>query len=467
MKRLFSPIAPLPSVALRAHSHSHGDGGSSSHGHSHSSTIEADVKGDALRRCKLATLVGAASNALLCVSKIGLGTAAGSVAVVADGVHALGDLVSDGVAYASVALATTRYPRCWFPYGIGRIETVGATFIAAILLMSGMSLIMTAMGQMRTLAAGTSEAHNQHHEQDDAHNSHAACDHHDHEDHDHGHHDHGFFSFGHSHVPELTITDEHGNATMMWSLIALCAMSLVCKEVLYRWTRRIGEQAGSRVVVANAYHHRADAWSAGVALVGVAGQLAGVPGADSAAGLVVAASVTRVGVDLLSGSILEFFDYQPANSLEELRHKLAAVLEQYPIVNVFLTRHGHSYVLHATLLVTAADSAKLCSDVTKTLHRTANEMMSVSEVFLGIQLCDVVAPCAAHEGSIEEVILNIATFHGVSAVPVVEPAAGGCASRREMIVAARGAKAGMVDMCYMHDLKTIGRMFNCNVRVLP
>ena len=46
------------------------------------------------------------------------------------------------------------------------------------------------------------------------------------------------------------------------------AASVVSKELLYRVTRRVGLKMGSSVIIANAWHHRSDALSSVVAIVG-------------------------------------------------------------------------------------------------------------------------------------------------------------------------------------------------------
>lgn len=57
----------------------------------------------------------------------------------------------------------------------------------------------------------------------------------------------------------------------------LCSITIVYQ---------VGKRTNSEVVTANAHHHRSDAGSSLVALVGIAGCMAGVPWLDSAAGLV-------------------------------------------------------------------------------------------------------------------------------------------------------------------------------------
>ena len=69
-----------------------------------------------------------------------------------------------------------------------------------------------------------------------------------------------------------------------WVLAAGAAgVSIAAKEALFRATVKIGQQANSKVLIANAWHHRTDAISSVVALGGIIGSMAGVPFLDPGA----------------------------------------------------------------------------------------------------------------------------------------------------------------------------------------
>lgn len=290
------------------HGHSHGHGGG---GHSHSHGIpklEAHVDGKALRQCQLATGAGLFTNVFFSVTKLWAGSAGGSVALMADGFHALTDIIADLISYASVSFSRTKLPRCRFPFGIGRLETCGTVMVAGVLFIGSFLLlwqsVMSCVSEAGRLLGYSSLV--------DASEA----------DHSHSHsHSHSHGSAGHSHFT-LTDTDESGHQQILWVMVWLAASSVVCKELLFRWSRRVGLRAGSRVVVANAYHHRADAWSGGVALVGVAGQYLGIPGVDGIAGFVVSLFICKIGLTLTKEAVLEFFDYQRAHEVRQVRRAL-------------------------------------------------------------------------------------------------------------------------------------------------
>ncbi|KAK9084186.1 hypothetical protein Scep_030657 [Stephania cephalantha] len=65
---------------------------------------------------------------------------------------------------------------------------------------------------------------------------------------------------------------------------------------LYRITKRAGEKEGSGLMKANAWHHRADAVSSVVALIGVGGSILGIKLLDPLAGLVVSGMILKAGI---------------------------------------------------------------------------------------------------------------------------------------------------------------------------
>jgi cation diffusion facilitator family transporter len=174
-------------------------------------------------------------NVALAIGKITAGILGGSAAVVADGVHSVSDLVSDFVLLVGT----------WFwdqppdedhPHGHRRIET---------LVTAGIGLSLAGVGIGMAWDAAT-------------------------------------------HFTESRI----GPVAVIALYAALA--SVVIKEWLYRWTRTQGELAGSPALVANAWHHRSDAFSSIPAVLAVGTGLLSPS----------LAWVDRVGVLLICGFIL-------------------------------------------------------------------------------------------------------------------------------------------------------------------
>lgn len=80
----------------------------------------------------------------------------------------------------------------------------------------------------------------------------------------------------------------------MYAAVGVAAGSVAVKEALYRYTLAVGEASQNSLLVASAWHHRSDAYSSVVALVGCAGCGLGWPLLDPLAGLVVSGMIGQV-----------------------------------------------------------------------------------------------------------------------------------------------------------------------------
>jgi cation diffusion facilitator family transporter len=220
------------------------------------------------RLTKRVTLVGAVVNLVLSVLKILFGIIGHSQALIADGIHSLSDLLSDGLVY--VAAHHSQYePDEQHPYGHGRFETAATLGLALLLFLVAAGLIWDATDRL--------------------------------------------FS------PETL---------MQPSAIALyvAGFSVLVKEWLYHYTQRTAKRIGSDMMRANAWHHRSDAVSSIVVLVGVAGTMAGLPYLDAVAAVVVGVMIGHIGWELGWGSVQELVDTGlEADRIEEIRETIMAV----------------------------------------------------------------------------------------------------------------------------------------------
>lgn len=102
--------------------------------------------------------------------------------------------------------------------------------------------------------------------------------------------------------------------------IVAAALSIVAKELLYRYTIHIGKQTESPSVVANAWHHRSDALSSIGALLGIgAAYFLGEKWriADPIAAIVVSALIMKVAIDLCRTALAELLEKSLPRAVEE------------------------------------------------------------------------------------------------------------------------------------------------------
>jgi divalent metal cation (Fe/Co/Zn/Cd) transporter len=112
-------------------------------------------------------------------------------------------------------------------------------------------------------------------------------------------------------------------ALALWA----AAISILLKEVLFHYTRAVGRRTGSAMMIANAWHHRSDALSSVVALVGIGAAMGGLTLADAAAAVIIALMLGRVAWTLGRPALAELVDAAPD---ENTTARIAAVIRAVP-----------------------------------------------------------------------------------------------------------------------------------------
>ena len=251
------------------HSHSHG------HSHQHDNTyLTSTNKNDAGVRI---TRIGLFVNLGMAIGKGFGGYVFNSQALIADGFHALTDLVSDFMTLATISWSL-KPPTERFPAGYGKIESLGALGVSGLLLFGGIAMGMNSIDTiyMQFFVEASQHA---------------------------GEHSHGLFGFaGHSHGHTHSIP----NLNAAW----LAAGSIVVKEWLYRATMKIARERKSSVLASNAVHHRIDSLTSIVALLTIGGAhvITDASWLDPVGGLIIAAMVIRAGWGNTMASLLELAD---------------------------------------------------------------------------------------------------------------------------------------------------------------
>lgn len=248
------------------------------------------------------TRVGMFVNVAMAATKGVVGTAIHSSALVADAAHSLSDLLSDVVTLWSVRVARLP-PDPKHPYGYGKYEAVGSLSVGAILVLCGFGIGADGLQVLQEIWSGGTAVE--------------------------------MTEFSVPFLPEL-------DRSTQWALAAGAAgISIAAKEALYHATVKIGKQANSKVLIANAWHHRTDAISSVVALGGIVGSMAGVPLLDPVAGMAVAAMIVKTGGEICLDSVQELTDNTvEAEVLETLEEVSANVDDVLHVSQVRARRMG-------------------------------------------------------------------------------------------------------------------------------
>ncbi|MFO7656801.1 MAG: cation diffusion facilitator family transporter [Bacteroidales bacterium] len=103
------------------------------------------------RELKIASWAGIIGNAILAVSKMAVGLISGSLAVVADGIDSMSDILASVITLIA-ARVLSRPPDIRFPYGYGKADTIATKALSFIILFAGAQLAISTISK---LAEGT------------------------------------------------------------------------------------------------------------------------------------------------------------------------------------------------------------------------------------------------------------------------------------------------------------------------
>ena len=211
------------------------------------------------------TFVGLVVNLVLSLLKLAAGVVGRSGAMVADAVHSFSDLATDIVVIAFARISAK--PRDTdHDYGHGKYETLATIIISIALGVVGAGILVNSIRGIRTVIDGG-------------------------------------------------LLPRPGAVALVAAVV-----SILVKEILYRYTVRVGRRIDSPSVVANAWHHRSDALSSLGTLVGIGcafflGDKWRI--ADPIAALVVAVFIFKVAFDLIHTGLGELLEQSLPEEVEK------------------------------------------------------------------------------------------------------------------------------------------------------
>ena len=275
------------------------------------------------------TWLGLFANLILAIAKGFIGTIAHSSALIADAGHSVSDLLSDSITLWAVHMANVPKDKN-HPYGHGKFETVGTFIVAIFLLLTGVGVAWHVLNKIDT--------------------------------------------------PEVP-----GTAALWMAGIAICF-----KEALFHVTRMVGRRSGSRVLLANAWHHRSDAISSVAALVGIGGAQWGIPLMDPIAGVLVAGLIIKTGIDIGYESIRELTDETVEEEvISELGHILAEIDGVDHFHEMRARRMGPQLLVDLHIEVDSMMSISAAHQVAERVRlRILDELPAVNEVLVHVDAED-------------------------------------------------------------------------------
>ena len=240
------------------------------------------------------TWAGSFVNFLLVVFKFIAGILGHSAAMIADAVHSLSDFATDIVVHIFTRISNKPQDKN-HDYGHGKYETLATAIIGIVLFAVGAGICWNGLRAIQTVWQG-----------------------------------------GRLPVPGMLA-------------FAGAIISIVSKELIYRYTIHVGRKINSSAVIANAWHHRSDAFSSIGTAMGIGGAIAlgeSWSVLDPMAAVIVSFFIMKVSVQLLKPCVDELTEKSLPDEIEK---EICLIAENTPgvsaIHNLRTRRIGNHYAI--------------------------------------------------------------------------------------------------------------------------
>ena len=246
------------------------------------------------------TIAGAVVNIVLTTLKIIAGILGRSAAMIADGVHSLSDLFSDVIVLIFTHISSKGKDRD-HSFGHGKFETLATLIVSVMLVVVGADFMAKGVRKIIGVLNGEMIP-----------------------------------------VPGMVA---------FWA----AAASIAAKEILYHVTARVGKKINSPVVMANAWHHRSDAFSSIGALAGIGGAI--ILGdrwaiLDPLASCGISIAIIAVAVKMALPSLAELLEASLPEEMEDEIREIAMSVQGVDDIHELKTRrNGISVIIDAHVVV--------------------------------------------------------------------------------------------------------------------
>ncbi len=274
------------------------------------------------------TLLGSLVNVLLLAFKFVAGFVGNSSAMIADAVHSLSDFLTDVVVLVFVKISAKPEDET-HDYGHGKYETLATSIIGAVLLFVGFGLLWDGGDRIW------------------------------------------------KHYFEGVPLESPTSIALYAALV-----SIVVKELLFQVTLRVGRRQDSQVVIANAWHHRSDAFSSIGTALGIGGAI--LLGEDwrildPLAAVIVSLFIIRVSLRLMLPAVRDLLDVSLPREVEE---EILSIITRSPEVkdphHLRTRRIGNLFSIEAHIRVDGRMTVYDAHQLTREIERDLREKFGAS-----------------------------------------------------------------------------------------
>jgi cation diffusion facilitator family transporter len=297
-------------------------------------------------RDKRATLISIGVTAFLAIIKYVAGVLSGSIALVADAIHSLTDVISSIAVFIGLKISD-RKPTEEFPYGFYKAENIVSLFLALAILYAGYAIVITSVGEFA----------------------------------------------------------EAGDLSDVPFAIAAALTSLILTLLLSSYKLKVGREENSPSVIADGKHTRVDTYASAAVLTGILGNYAGIHFLDPAAGILVSIFIFRSGYEIMKDSIKVLLDasidYESLNRIRELTSETHGVRK----IGALNARSSGKFIfIEMGIETNLRDLKKVHQLSDKVENRIKSEIKNVDMVLIHIEpeereFIRYAVPCTENNGA--------------------------------------------------------------------
>ena len=268
------------------------------------------------------TLLGSIGNVFLVIVKFIAGILGRSSAMIADAVHSLSDFLTDIIVLVFVGISA-RPQDSSHDYGHGKFETLATLFIGLALTGAAIGIIVSGALKLAAWLQGAN-----------------------------------------------LVTPR---SLALW----VAVLSIIIKELMFRYTARKGRELTSPALTANAWHHRSDALSSIAAAIGIGGALL-LGGRwtvlDPLASIVVGAMLLKVAWEIIKPCLGELTDESLPKKTED---EIMGIVNSFPEItephNLRTRRIGNRIAIEAHIRMDGALTLQKAHELTSEIENKLKE----------------------------------------------------------------------------------------------
>lgn len=277
-------------------------------------TDEAQIK----KLIKEVSMVGIGVNVLLVIFKLFAGIIANSGAMISDAVHSASDVLATFLALLGVNMAQ-KGPDKEHPYGHERQECVISILLAGILLVTGIGI-------------------------------------------------------GYQGLEKILNMEQETIAVPGTLALIAAIVSIATKEWMYHYTKRVALKINSAAFLADAWHHRSDAFSSIGALIGIAGARLGYPVLDPLACVIICVFIVKVAFDIFKEATYKMVDRACDSEFEERLREF--IYEQEGVMGIYNLRtrlFGNRIYVDVDIYADGEETLNQAHSIAERVHKGIEE----------------------------------------------------------------------------------------------